>query len=83
MEQELSTDFNHTTRHVTTSSPAAATGVYYTLVPFVLLTLLGCVVAVVREAAPQASLQLLPAPKLSLKTVLLLFQVVYIRRRVR
>ncbi|XP_075883516.1 small integral membrane protein 29-like isoform X2 [Nelusetta ayraudi] len=47
MEQKLQTDFNHTTQHISTPSPGAGSGVYYALVPFVLLTLLGCVVAVV------------------------------------
>lgn len=56
MEQKLPADFNHTTQHITTSSPAAGSGVYYALVPCVLLTLLGCVVAVVRGTAPQSSL---------------------------
>lgn len=58
MEQKLPSDFNHTTQHITTSSPAAGSVVYYALIPGVLLTLLGCVVAVVRGAAPQSSLLL-------------------------
>lgn len=48
MEQKMPSDFNHTTRHISTSSPAAGSGTLYAVVPFVLLTLLGCVVAVVR-----------------------------------
>lgn len=48
MEQKLPSDFNHTARHISTPSPAAGSGALYALVPFVLLTLLGCAVAVVR-----------------------------------
>lgn len=57
MEQKLQSDFNHTTQHISTPSPGAGSGVYYALVPIVLLTLLGCVVAVVRGTAPLASLR--------------------------
>lgn len=52
MEQKLPSDFNHTTQNISTPSPDAGSGVYSALVPFVLLTLLGCVVAVVRGTAP-------------------------------
>lgn len=56
MEQKPPSDFNQTTQHISTPSPGAGSGAYYALVPFVLLTLLGCVVAVVRGTAPLASL---------------------------
>lgn len=45
-------DGNHTTMHISTPSPETRIRGYYVLIPFVLLTLLGCMVAVVRRAQP-------------------------------
>lgn len=47
MEQSSGADLNHTTTTAGSTSPAAGSGLYYALVPAVLLTLLGCVVAAV------------------------------------
>lgn len=47
MEQK-EVGFNRTTPHISPASPEPGLLGYYTLIPFALLTLMGCVVAVVR-----------------------------------